>query len=349
MQANAAVEWQLQAQTTLTATYLFVDGDQLSRSIDRNIGTTGSRTFTLADSGTTYAYPFFGADRPFGNFQRVIAFESNAVSRYNGLTLELNRRFSGNVQFRAAYTLGKVEDTVPDATAVVPGNAGDDVKYASNPVDFDADKTVGNNDQRHRFVASGVYSTNGLASGREGISARAHRRLVVQRDPDGAVRPALHRAGRRRRSEQRRQHPQRHRAGHDAQSVPAALGRHLRSADRARHSGRPLARPVDLGSVQPVQPRQHHRGGHDLLQRHRHDAHAGHDLRPSDAQRRRADHAARGEVEVLGSLRFRFKVQGSGCRVRRRGSSGAEPLSRVRRSTTCVPVNSGSAKRAGDG
>jgi outer membrane receptor protein involved in Fe transport len=170
MQANAAVEWQLQAQTTLTATYLFVDGDQLSRSIDRNIGTIGSRTFTLANSSTTYAYPFFGADRPFGNFQRVIAFESNAVSRYNGLTLELNRRFWGDVQFRAAYTLGKVEDTVPDATAVVPGNAGDDVKYASNPVDFNADKTVGNTDQRHRFVASGVYSTNGLASGREGLS-----------------------------------------------------------------------------------------------------------------------------------------------------------------------------------
>ncbi len=170
MQANAAIEWQIQAQTTLTATYLFVDGDQLSRSIDRNIGTLGSRTFTLANSSTSYAYPFFGADRPFDNFQRVIAFESSAVSRYNGMTLELNRRFANDLQFRAAYTLGKVVDTVPDATAVVPGNAGDDVKYASNPVDFNADKTVGNNDQRHRFVASGVYSTNGLAAGREGVS-----------------------------------------------------------------------------------------------------------------------------------------------------------------------------------
>ena len=48
-------------------------------------------TFTLANSTTTFAYPFLGADRPFGNFQRVIAFESTAVSRYNGLTLELNQ------------------------------------------------------------------------------------------------------------------------------------------------------------------------------------------------------------------------------------------------------------------
>jgi hypothetical protein len=171
MQANAAVEWQLQAQTTVTATYLFVDGDELSRSIDRNIGTLGSRTFSVTGTGTTYSYPFFGADRPFANFLRVIAFEASAVSRYHGLTLELNRRFSSDRQLRVAYTLGKVVDTVPDATAVVPGNAGDDVKYASNPADFNADRTVGNNDQRHRFVVSGVYSTNGLASGLDGVAA----------------------------------------------------------------------------------------------------------------------------------------------------------------------------------
>jgi hypothetical protein len=53
----------------------------------------------------------------------------------------------------------------------VPGNPGDDAKYASNPADFNADRTVGNNDQRHRFVASGVYSTNGLAAGLEGLAA----------------------------------------------------------------------------------------------------------------------------------------------------------------------------------
>jgi hypothetical protein len=82
----------------------------------------------------------------------------------------VNRRFRNNFQFRGAYTLGKVEDTVPDATAVVPGNAGDDIKYASNPADFDADRTAGNNDQRHRFVLSGVYSTDGLAQDFDGLA-----------------------------------------------------------------------------------------------------------------------------------------------------------------------------------
>jgi hypothetical protein len=59
---------------------------------------------------------------------------------------------------------------VPDATAVVPNNAGDDGKYASNPANFDADRKAGNNDQPHRFVASGVYETNGLAEGKTGLT-----------------------------------------------------------------------------------------------------------------------------------------------------------------------------------
>ena len=168
MQANAAVEWQFARSTSLAVTYLFVDGTDLPRSIDRNIGALSSRTFTVAGSNESLPYHVFSTTRPFGNFTRVIAFESTAESRYNGLTLELVRRLANNLQFRAAYTLGKVEDTVPDATAVVPGNAGDDVKYASNPADFDADRTVGNNDQRHRLVASAIYDTDGFASGFDG-------------------------------------------------------------------------------------------------------------------------------------------------------------------------------------
>jgi outer membrane receptor protein involved in Fe transport len=170
MQANMAVEWQLQRDTSLTVTYLFVDGSALPRSIDRNLGTPGTRVFSVAGSGETYPYHFFGSNRPFANFTRVIGFEANAESRYNGITFEITRRMANHLQFRGAYTLGKVEDTVPDATAVVPGNPGDDVKYASNPTNFESDRTVGNNDQRQRFVLSGVYDTNGLAEAFDGFA-----------------------------------------------------------------------------------------------------------------------------------------------------------------------------------
>ncbi|HEX5215851.1 MAG TPA: carboxypeptidase regulatory-like domain-containing protein [Vicinamibacterales bacterium] len=171
MQGNLAAEWEILPDTSLTVTYLSVSGSSLPRSIDRNLGSLGSRNFTVAGTGEVIPYHFFStADRPYSNFGRVIAFESSAESSYNGVTFELNRRFARHMLGRLAYTIGKVTDTVPDATAVVPNNAGDDGKYASNPADFGADRTYGNTDQRQRFVLSGVYETNGLAEGKTGVT-----------------------------------------------------------------------------------------------------------------------------------------------------------------------------------
>jgi len=170
-QASVGYEWEWMPNTSLSVNYLFVKGDDLPRSTDINIGAASPFTYTLADvngtpTGTVDHYVF--APGPFTNFTRVISFESTAESRYNGVTFELNRRFAQNYQYRLAYTLGKVEDTVPDATAVVP-EGSDDRKFTSNPGDFDTDRAPGNNDQRHRFVASAVYSSNGFADRFDGV------------------------------------------------------------------------------------------------------------------------------------------------------------------------------------
>jgi hypothetical protein len=158
-QASAGVDYELWRDTAFSVSYLFVHGDQLPRSTDINIGAASPVTFTVA--GTSEQIPHYQfAPGPFTNFARIISFQSTAESTYHGLTLELNRRFTRGFQGRLAYTLGRVEDTVPDATAVVPGGS-DDAKFASNPADFDTDRTVGNNDQRHRLVFSGVYVTDG--------------------------------------------------------------------------------------------------------------------------------------------------------------------------------------------
>ena len=162
-QASAGFEWEVMRDTSLGVTYLRVDGRDLPRSTDLNVGSDGSATYTVAGTVRTYTYPRFGAG-PYTNFARIISFQSTAESEYNGLTLELNRRFANRVSARLSYTLGKVVDTVPDATAVVPGSSTDDAKYASNPKDFDVDRTVGNNDQRHRVVFSGIYDTGGPGS-----------------------------------------------------------------------------------------------------------------------------------------------------------------------------------------
>jgi outer membrane receptor protein involved in Fe transport len=167
-QASAGMEYELWPDTTLGVTYLFVKGDQLPRSTDINIGASSPITFTVEGTGETLPHYRFAAG-PFTDFARVISFESTAESMYNGVTLELNRRFRAGLQARVAYTLGKVEDTVPDATAVVP-QGSDDAKFASNPANFDDDRAPGNNDQRHRFVASAVWTTDRLAEGKEGFT-----------------------------------------------------------------------------------------------------------------------------------------------------------------------------------
>ena len=160
-QASTGFEWEWMPNTSVAVNYLFVRGDDLPRSTDINIGPANPVTFTVAGTGETLPHYQF-APGPFTNFTRVISFQSTAESRYNGVTFELNRRFAQGYQYRVAYTLGKVEDTTPDATAVVP-EGSDDRKFASNPADFETDRAPGSNDQRHRFVGSVIYTTDVFA------------------------------------------------------------------------------------------------------------------------------------------------------------------------------------------
>ncbi len=153
-QASAGVEYGLTKDVSFGASYMFVAGRKLSRSTDINIGPPVSVNVPISTGGSVAVdrYP----TRPFSSFARIIQFEGTAESTYNGVTLELKKRFSGKLQASLAYTLGKVEDTKPDQTAVVPGGS-DDAKFASDPGNFAADDAAGDNDQRHRVVFSGYW------------------------------------------------------------------------------------------------------------------------------------------------------------------------------------------------
>ncbi len=164
-QASVGFEYALSDDLAVGASYLYVRGEKLQRSIDVNLLPPVPTAIPI-DGGGTLTVDRFPATRPFTHFDRIIQFESTAESEYNGLTLELRKRFRGHLQATLAYTFGEVEDTVPDATAVVP-NSGDDAKFASNPFDFDDDRAAGVNDQRQRLVLSGVW-TLPFGAGAEG-------------------------------------------------------------------------------------------------------------------------------------------------------------------------------------
>ena len=160
-QGNLGVEQQLGSDYAVALTYQYVKGDDLPRSRDVNVSGPTTINATIAGDGTTSFTRY--ATKPFTNFSRIIAFESSARSKYNGVTLDLTKRFTNNWQSRISWTHGMVKDNKPDATAVVPGT--DDAKYISDPLNIDKDYTYGDADVRDRVVLSGVWSLDSYAQG----------------------------------------------------------------------------------------------------------------------------------------------------------------------------------------
>jgi outer membrane receptor protein involved in Fe transport len=161
-QGSLGVEHALTSDILVGATYQYVKGEDLTRSADININNPVTQTTPLStvNGGGSVTYKRY-TGRLFNNFARIIEFQSSARSRYDGLTLDVQKRFSHNWQARLAYTFSTVKDDKPDATAVVPGT--DDAKFVSDSGDFSTDYTYGDNDVRHRIVLSGVWSLNSYA------------------------------------------------------------------------------------------------------------------------------------------------------------------------------------------
>lgn len=158
-QANVGFEYEIWPNWSVAATYLGVRANQLQRTRDINTPIT-QNLVNISIAGTspvsTLTFQQFSGSRPIAGFVRISQFESSAKSTYHGGTLQVTKRLSHNYQFSAAYTLSKVIDDNPDATAVVPFGS-DDAKMAYNPSLPILDRALGNNDQRHRLVISGIW------------------------------------------------------------------------------------------------------------------------------------------------------------------------------------------------
>ena len=167
-QFSLGTEYEINSNTAVSLTYLHVKGTHLTRTIDINlegpeiqqqIGVIGSSDVLTYNQMPQASATLGNPVRPFTDFSRIEEFQSNANSNYNGMTIQVNKRFAQNYQVMASYTFGKVIDDAPDATSVVPFSF-DDTKMVSDPLNIRADKAAGINDQRHRFVLSGVWDLN---------------------------------------------------------------------------------------------------------------------------------------------------------------------------------------------
>ena len=85
-----------------------------------------------------------------GGPDSVINLESSVKTKYDGLLVSLEKRFSHRSQFRASYTLSKAFNYAND----------DQIPFSSGPIDtsnLQRDYGPTPNDQRHRFTFSGVW------------------------------------------------------------------------------------------------------------------------------------------------------------------------------------------------
>ena len=162
-QSNLGIDQQIGNDFSVGVSYQYVRGSNLSRSRDVNVSTPTTVNATISGGGATTFTRYTG--RPFTKFGRVIAFESNASSKYNGVTLDLQRRFANNWQARLAWTHATAKDNKPDATAVVPFSSTDDAKYVSDPLNINRDWAYSDADVRDRIVLSGVWSLDNYAQG----------------------------------------------------------------------------------------------------------------------------------------------------------------------------------------
>ena len=159
-QARFGIERELFANMSLSATYLFYRGADLSRTRDVNLGPAVATTLTDPNGAplVVWRHP---ATRPIAGFTRISLFESSADSRYDGFAFELKRRFARGFQFIAAYTFSKAVDNKPDQTMVVVGT--DDVKGLQNNLDIGNDYARSDLDIPHRFVFSPLYEIGTVA------------------------------------------------------------------------------------------------------------------------------------------------------------------------------------------
>ena len=101
---NISYQREIGFNTTLEVGYVGTVSNYLSRERDLNQLPTGT-TFRPENAG---ANP--NALRPFKGFANINMLEHSGRSEYNGLQLELNRRFSKGLLFGFAYTLSKSMD-----------------------------------------------------------------------------------------------------------------------------------------------------------------------------------------------------------------------------------------------
>ena len=154
---SGGIRHEIGSRLTLEADVVFVRGHRQAGTLDYNplVPELGPNRRPDDEIRNGVAVPNTSAS--------VLQYTSFGETWYRGLTLALNRRLTGGLQFLMSYTLSKAEDNSTDyQNAFLPENTGKGRNPADPtglPIAFDPDAERGPSvqDQRHRFTFSGFY------------------------------------------------------------------------------------------------------------------------------------------------------------------------------------------------
>jgi outer membrane receptor protein involved in Fe transport len=150
-QATVGVEYEIAPNWIVSADYIH----QRTIGIDRAVDLNAPSAFVRTAPGQIRAVPDADATRPIrpvpGGFRQILSTVNNGTSEYDGLQLNLNKRFSARFSMLLSYTLSKTENTAePDAP-------GSQVPNDYNLLGPEYELAPSLLDQRHRAALSGWY------------------------------------------------------------------------------------------------------------------------------------------------------------------------------------------------
>ena len=151
--ASLGMEREFPSQWTVSAEYRFVHGVRMGRTINANLPPPVTLTLANAPSlGIQHptpqqiGRPIFPMQRLHPAWDAIDQFQTEANSNYNGATLTVNRQFTEEFEMMAGYTFSK---TIDDASY--------DAEQPQNPYAPGAERAPSLDDQRQRFVMSGLW------------------------------------------------------------------------------------------------------------------------------------------------------------------------------------------------
>ena len=166
-QATAAIERQIAPNTSLTVSGVWSRSLHITSASDANAGApAGAYPYAILNSAGqqvgTYTTPLY-TTRINPRYGSIIELQSNANSYYDGLIVQVQRRYSRWFQADAAYTWSHtIDDNIGGAAGGPGGSSGIlYVPFAPTSVfngNIKGEKGSSSNDQRHRLVLNGVFN-----------------------------------------------------------------------------------------------------------------------------------------------------------------------------------------------